>query len=294
MHSANSAPAFVAPLSLRHRPPCLSAGRAAAPLCGRRPSSVRPAAVRVRPSACHGVVTGTGTDGIVAIVLAGGTGSRMRADRPKQLLQLRGQPILAHSISLFGSMREVSHVVVVLDEVHRPLFEAVAASQPCPVTWAMPGTERQDSVYNGLEAAPPGLRLACIHDAARPLVTQEAVRRVLHDAEVHGAAVLGVQSKATVKESEDGEFVLRTVPRSRLWEIQTPQVVRPELLKRGFEKVRAEGIDVTDDASIVEALGEPVKITVGDYSNIKITTPEDMSIAESILQQREHEAPAPV
>mmetsp|Transcript_3874 Transcript_3874/g.11211 ORF Transcript_3874/g.11211 Transcript_3874/m.11211 type:complete len:115 (+) Transcript_3874:380-724(+) len=105
----------------------------------------------------------------------------------------------------------------------------------------------------------------------------------------HGAAVLGVPMKATVKESEDGEFVLRTIPRSRLWEIQTPQVIRPALLREGFRKVKELGLEVTDDVSIVEQIGEPVKITVGEYTNIKLTTPEDMQIAESILREREDE-----
>ncbi len=101
--------------------------------------------------------------------------------------------------------------------------------------------ERQDSVFNGLTAAPDDASLVCIHDAARPLVTPESIYQVLRDADEHGAAVLGVPMKATVKESEDGEFVLRTIERSRLWEIQTPQVIRPSLLREGFEKVKQGG-----------------------------------------------------
>lgn len=99
----------------------------------------------------------------------------------------------------------------------------------------------------------------CIHDAARPLVTPDEITRVLQDGIDHGAAVLGVPMKATVKESEDGEFVLRTIERKRLWEIQTPQVIKPELLLQGFEKVAAEGLEVTDDVSIIEQLGLPVR-----------------------------------
>lgn len=194
---------------------------------------------------------------------------------------------MQHSIALFAGMPEVSQLIVVVADVYRRDFNQVAAELGIKLRFADPGKERQDSVYNGLCAVADGASLACIHDAARPLVTAQNVRDVLQDATAHGAAVLGVPSKATIKESADGEFVLRTIPRKRLWEIQTPQVIKPELLRRGFEKVHSEGLDVTDDVSIIEQLGEPVKITMGEYTNIKITTPEDMNIAESILKERE-------
>ena len=95
--------------------------------------------------------------------------------------------------------------------------------------------------------------------------------------------------KATVKESEDGEFVLRTVNRARLWEIHTPQVIKPALLREGFKQVEEKNLEVTDDVSIIEQLGLPVKITVGEYTNIKITTPDDMAVAEQILASREEQ-----
>jgi len=128
--------------------------------------------------------------------------------------------------------------------------------------------------------------LVAIHDAARPLVTRKEVESVLFDALKHGAAVLGVPMKATVKESEDGNFVLRTVPRSRLWEVHTPQVVTKALLLEGFAKVKTDNLEVTDDVSVVEALEKPVKLTLGEYTNIKLTTPDDLQIAEQILRER--------
>merc|ERR1711988_464101 len=115
-----------------------------------------------------------------------------------------------------------------------------------------------------------------IHDAARPLVTPDEIYNVLRDGLEHGAAVLGVPMKATVKESEDGQFVMRTVDRSRLWEVHTPQVIKPALLREGFKQVEEQKLEVTDDVSIIEQLGLPVKITVGEYTNIKLTTPDDM------------------
>lgn len=217
---------------------------------------------------------------VSVILLAGGVGSRMKADRPKQFLELMGKPVLQHSLELFLSL-SVQQVVLVLDEAYRDDFKHY------PVDFADPGVERQDSVKNGLEACSSDCALVCIHDAARPLVTPEKVLRVIEDAREHGAAVLGVPVKATVKESDDGEFVLKTLDRSRLWEIQTPQVVRPDLLSQGFKKVQDESLVVTDDASIIEQLGGKVKLTVGDYTNLKLTTPDDMIVAANILDKRQ-------
>lgn len=227
---------------------------------------------------------------MAAILLAGGTGSRMKADRPKQFLLLHGKTVLEHSIALFGRMPQIKKLIIVIAVDYRHQFQSLIDSLPCHVAFADPGEQRQDSVYSGLSLVSDDISLACIHDAARPLVTEENICDVLCDAAIHGAAVLGVPSKATIKESEDGQFVLRTIPRNRLWEIQTPQVVKPALLRKGFEKVYAHNLAVTDDVSIVEQLGEPVKITMGEYTNIKITTPEDMNIAESILQERQEAA----
>lgn len=226
----------------------------------------------------------TGAD-VAVILLAGGVGSRMKADCPKQFLPLAGRPVVEHSLELFAGMPEVTQLILVLDEGYREAFAHLAGVPG--FEFADPGVERQHSVFNGLQRVKDGVALACVHDAARPLVTRANVRDVLRDAREHGAAVLGVPLKATIKESEDGQFVLRTIPRDRLWEIQTPQVVKPELLRKGFEHVMQHDLAVTDDVSIVEQMGLSVKITMGEYTNIKLTTPEDMSIAESILNERE-------
>jgi len=130
------------------------------------------------------------------------------------------------------------------------------------------------------------MKYMCIHDSARPLVTPAEILSCVSDAKIHGAAVLGVPTKSTIKQSEDGVFVTRTVKRETLWEVHTPQVVEVEALKRGFELVERENLDVTDDVSIIELLGLPVKITRGEYTNIKVTTPEDMEVADAILAKR--------
>jgi len=222
------------------------------------------------------------------ILLAGGVGKRMNADRPKQFLELMGKPVLEHSVELFLTLPGVKHIVLVLDEAYRDTFRG----RDERIVFAPPGEERQDSVWNGLQAMPEGVSVVCIHDSARPLVTQGTVLQCIRDANTHGAAVVGVPMKATVKESEDGQFVLRTIERSRLWEIQTPQVIQPALLKEGFALVREKSLAVTDDVSLVELLGKPVKLTMGEYENLKITTPEDMVIAEQFMRARQREETA--
>lgn len=218
------------------------------------------------------------------VLLAGGQGKRMKSAVPKQFLPLLGKPVFLHSLDLFLSMTDAKYIVIILDESYRDEYKLYTSDKR--IRWADPGKERQDSVYNGVSALPDDCNLVAIHDSARPLVTMEEVRQVISDGKVHGAAVLGVPMKATVKESEDGSFVLRTVPRSRLWEVHTPQVVQKAILLEGFTKVRKEGLEVTDDVSIVESLGKPVKLTLGQYTNIKLTTPDDILIAEQVLKDR--------
>ncbi|KAK2986971.1 hypothetical protein RJ640_024869 [Escallonia rubra] len=125
--------------------------------------------------------------------------------------------------------------------------------------------------------------LVCIHDSARPLASSSDIRKVLKDGWLIGASVLGVPAKATIKEANSDSFVVKTLDRRTLWEMQTPQVIKPELLKSGFELVNREGLEVTDDVSIVEHLKHPVYITEGSYTNIKVTTPDDLLLAERIL-----------
>ena len=219
------------------------------------------------------------------VLLAGGKGTRMKAAMPKQFLPLLGKPVFLRSLDIFQEMSQVSHIAVVLDKIYRDDYEDVF-SQDSRLCWADPGVERQGSVQNGIAAIPDTCSMVAVHDAERPLVTHKEVLDVLRDAQTFGAAVLGVPMKATCKESEDGQFVLRTVDRSRLWEVHTPQVSTKKLFLEGFEKVENEGLEVTDDVSVIEALGKPVKITVGEYTNIKLTTPDDILTAEQIIKDR--------
>jgi len=201
-----------------------------------------------------------------------------------------------HSLDLFLDTLpsvgcEAAKVVLVMDPKYQPEYQSVVDKYEGKLVFANPGEERQGSVENGLnklvETAGERCKYVAVHDSARPLVTIEEICNVVNDAKEYGAAVLGVPCKATIKESDDGVLVQRTIQRSRLWEVHTPQVILIETLLKGFKKVADENLEVTDDVSIVEQLGEPVKLTRGEYTNLKITTPEDMDVATAILDDRQ-------
>ena len=229
------------------------------------------------------------------VLLAGGTGSRMKANMPKQFLELKGQSVLQHSLDLFLDTLPAAglgpaQVVLVMDPKYQPEYQSIVDQYEGKLVFANPGKERQGSVENGLnklvEKTGESCKYVAVHDSARPLVTMQEISDVVNDAKEYGAAVLGVPCKATIKESDDGILVQRTIPRSRLWEVHTPQVIQIETLLRGFKKVKEENLEVTDDVSIVEQLEEAVKLTLGEYTNLKITTPEDMDVASAILEDR--------
>lgn len=224
---------------------------------------------------------------VSVVLLAGGVGKRMGAAIPKQYLTLSGIPIAVHSLLMFASMPEVREIIIVCEQQFRSLFldhfanAAVAKS----ISFAQPGIERQDSVYSGLQAISANSKLVAIHDSARPLITAIDARRCMHDALQVGAAVLGVAVKPTIKQVDVSGRVVTTLQRAGLWEVQTPQVIRPVLLRQGFQLVQSQNLAVTDDVSIIEALGLPVQVTPGSYTNIKVTTPDDMMVAEGLLSE---------
>ncbi|XP_047327191.1 2-C-methyl-D-erythritol 4-phosphate cytidylyltransferase, chloroplastic [Impatiens glandulifera] len=220
---------------------------------------------------------------VSVILLAGGKGKRMGANMPKQYLPLLGQPIALYSFHTFSNTEEVKEIIVVCDPSYRDIFEDAKGNVDVDLKFALPGKERQDSVYSGLQEADLKSELVCVHDSARPLLLSKDVKKVLQDGWLNGAAVLGVPVKATIKEADNKSYVVKTLDRKTLWEMQTPQVIKPELLKKGFELVNREGLEVTDDVSIVEHLKHPVYITEGSYTNIKVTTPDDLLLAERIL-----------
>lgn len=218
---------------------------------------------------------------ISLVFLSGGVGSRMGGSLPKQYLSLQGKPIVLHSFEVFLSMKEFNDYVVVCTREWEPLFNEVAKKvrPEKKLCFASPGKLRQDSVWNGLLQL-SGESLICIHDGARPLITEPMVHKVLQEAREVGAAALGVKVKSTIKQCDENQCVISTLDRSTLFDIQTPQVVLLSWLKEGFAYARAHQIEVTDDLSLIELIQKPAKIVEGSYSNVKITTPEDLKTVE--------------
>lgn len=218
------------------------------------------------------------------VFLAGGHGSRMGSPTPKQYLKVGNYPLAFYSFSTFLCLEELEQIVVVCESAYKDLFIQIAKNKKHLISFALPGERRQDSVANGLEKL-QGNPLVCIHDSARPFIEKEAIRRTVAAAEIHQAAVLGVRLKSTIKICDAELFVTSTPDRSHLWEVQTPQVIRLNLLKEGFLSASKEKKTVTDDVSFVEFLGKPVKMVEGSYKNFKITTPEDLEVMHHVLLQ---------
>jgi len=223
-----------------------------------------------------------------AVVVSAGAGKRMNAAVSKQYLPIGGKPIVVHALEAFERAPAVDRVVLVVGAGDEAFAEALVRDNGLrKVAAIVPGgAERQDSVRLGLEA----LRIACpeaewvlVHDAARPLVTPDLIDRCLAAAAETGASVPGVPAKDTMKIANGDGTVVATPERSSLWAVQTPQAFRVDLLAEAHRKAQAEGFAGTDDAMLVERLGVPVKIALGDYRNLKVTTPEDLELAERLL-----------
>jgi 2-C-methyl-D-erythritol 4-phosphate cytidylyltransferase len=215
-----------------------------------------------------------------AILLAGGIGTRMQTSHPKQLLHIGNKPLARHSFDIFLQTPEISEIVVVCAPTYRELF--LASSSEKPIIFADPGIRRQDSTYNGLQAASKAHEFLCVHDVARPFIDRDLIVRVLKAAQQHGAAVAGMPIKFTIKECNSEHFVLKTPDRSTIWEIQTPQIIRRDWLMNGFNHAITHNLTVTDDVSLVELIGKEVKLVEGSHTNVKITVPSDLTFANSL------------
>ncbi len=221
----------------------------------------------------------------VALVLAAGRGERLGHSLPKGLVPLAGRPLLLHALAALEAVDEVERLIPVVpaDAVERfaeVLSSARGLHKLAPAV--VGGRERQDSVRAGLAALPAAAELVAVHDAARPCVRREAVRRVIEAARTTGAAILATPARDTIKRVVGGR-VVETPPRAECWAAQTPQVFRVEILREALAKAESEGLLGTDDAQLVEALGVEVRVVPGDADNLKITLPGDLAVAERIL-----------
>lgn len=218
-----------------------------------------------------------------AIVLGGGSGSRMNAGVNKVLLPLAGVPVIRRAVDHIAP--HVDGMVVVRPEAERQAFEAALRGLRLPILYADGGETRQASVWNGLCALPEGCDYVLIHDGARCLTDAGAFTAAMRGAEIHGAAVASVPCVDTVKAVDAKGFVTGTPDRGGLRCVQTPQAFRKELIVEAHRAAQADGFAGTDDASLVERIGHPVLLTEGSRRNIKLTTPEDLAMATTLLKQ---------
>lgn len=218
------------------------------------------------------------------VFLSGGTGTRMGSNIPKQYLPVNHKPIALFSFEVFLSLPEIQELVVVCEPQYEELFQACAAPKGKKLLFARPGKRRQDSVFNGISLLQDN-PLVCIHDSARPFIKGSLVREVVQTAESWEAAVAAVRVKSTIKVCDGAQIIVDTPNRDSLWEAQTPQVIRLNLLKDGFAYAQENHLNVSDDVSLVELLGRPVKVVQSSYDNIKVTTPEDLNFIDQLKEK---------
>jgi len=225
---------------------------------------------------------------VVAVIVAGGPGKRLGADRPKALVEIGGVPLFLRSLRAVLAAPAVTSAVVVVPAGHEAEFEARLRGEPsrCPVTLVTGGAERQDSVRAGLAAAGDA-DLIAVHDAARPFVTAALVEEAIAAAAKHGAAVVAVPASDTVKQVHPEGWIEATPAREHLWLAQTPQVFRAELLREAHARAASDGYVGTDDAALVERLGARVYVVRGSDGNRKITTAADLRWAETEWGRKE-------
>ncbi len=225
---------------------------------------------------------------VSAIIVAAGKGTRMGSQVDKLFLELDGCPIVAHTWRRFEETPCIDALLLVVREGMQAAFAELAEKHRFRKKHAIVagGKERQDSVWNGLEALPPGAEIVAIQDAARPCTSAALITATVAAARETGAAVAAQHVTDTIKESSDGKLIERTLDRSRLWAVQTPQTFRVEIIRRALSEVRQRGLLVTDDTAACELIGQPVQLVLSTQPNPKVTRPEDLPCVEALLRSR--------
>ncbi len=222
-----------------------------------------------------------------AIIVAGGIGARMGSKTRKQYLSIDNTPIIIHTLRAVDAALSVTHIILVvpLDDiefVERHILSGMCLSTPIQVTAG--GKSRQASVYNGLLAVGDPESLVVIHDGVRPFITGEEIDRSVETAQKFGACIFAVPAHDTLKIVQSDKTITRTLERQHVWHAQTPQTFQYHLIKMAHEKAIREGFEGTDDAMLVERAGGIVKVLPSHHRNIKITSPEDLKMAEAIMK----------
>jgi len=222
-----------------------------------------------------------------AVIVSAGKGHRFAGEKKKQFLLLAGKPILCHTLDKFETCPSIDFIQLVVgqEDMDYTLKEIVEAYRYRKISKIVPGGKvRQESVKNGIESLPRETEIVVIHDGVRPFVTHKMIEETIQAATEFKAAIVAMPVIETIKMAGPDRIVLNTLDRESLWQVQTPQAFQADVIRRAFRKAAEEGFIATDDASLVERIGIKVYILPGSYNNIKITTPEDLILANLFLQ----------
>ena len=222
---------------------------------------------------------------IAAIITTAGQGKRMGGDKPKQYLDIAGRPIIVHTLERFAEVQRLGHLIVVVPPADANSFKNdILERYGFPGHWRVVagGAARQDSVMNGLTALPDDVDVILVHDGVRPFIDPEIIEKSIDAAAEFGACVVAMPLKETIKRVGDENTVSETIDRRVLWGAQTPQTFKASLLREAYESAFRDKVVGTDEAMLVERIGHKVKVIKGDYRNIKITTTDDLVLAEAI------------
>ena len=223
---------------------------------------------------------------VSAIIVAAGKGTRMGANVDKLWLEVAGRPVVAHTWRQFNDAADVDEIILVVRDGMQEHFTELAAqfNFQKPFRLVVGGAERQDSVWNGLEAVSPKTEIVAIQDAARPCTSAELIAATIAAARETGAAVAAQPVVDTLKETADGKVISRTVDRSKLWAVQTPQTFRVAVIRNAIAAARQQGLVLTDDTAACELIGQAVRLVKSNTPNPKVTVPADLPFIESLLR----------
>jgi len=221
-----------------------------------------------------------------AVIVAAGKGTRMGPNVDKLFLEVAGRPVVAHTWARFDQAACIDEIILVVRDTLQPAFAEMAETWRFtkPYRLVLGGKERQDSVWNGLQTLVPAAELVAIQDGARPCTSEKLIAATIQAAREVGAAAAAQPVTDTVKESDGGTLIVRTVDRSRLWAVQTPQAFRVEVIRRALTAVRQKGMLVTDDTAACELVGQPVRLVEGEAPNPKVTITADLPYVELLLR----------
>jgi len=221
-----------------------------------------------------------------AVIVAAGKGTRMGPTVDKLFLEVAGRPVVAHTWQRFNDAACIGEIVLVVRDGMQSAFTDLAGQCEFqkPYRLVVGGKERQDSVTNGLSALSNSVEVVAIQDGARPCTSIALIESTIAAAREMGAAVAALPVTDTIKESADGRFAERTVDRSKLWAVQTPQTFRVEVIRRALAEVKRQRLHVTDDTAACELIGQPVRLVAGAAPNPKVTVPNDLPYIELLLK----------